>query len=122
MQLRNGDQVDSPYLGSGRFCGSTLPTLPDTSSHRLHVKLVLTPETATAGGLLHLTSRAVSGCGGQLRLTHDQPELTISTPNYPNIPPAYSACQWTAVAPATEAVRIDFEEPFDITTSRRRVL
>ena len=110
--------MDSPYLGAGRFCGTARPSLPDTSSHRLLVKLVLSPTSATAGSLLRITYRAVSGCGGQLRLTADQPQLTISTPNYPNVPPAYSACRWTAVAPGTDAIKVDFVESFDITTSR----
>ena len=111
--------MDSPYLGAGRFCGTSRPSLPDTSSHRLHVKLVLTPDSDGAGGLLQLSYRSVSSCGAQLLLTSEQPELTISTPNYPNIPPAFSACQWTAVAPATKAIKVDFVDSFDITTSRR---
>ncbi|XP_043205584.1 cubilin-like [Amphibalanus amphitrite] len=117
--IRNGDQVDSPYLGSGRFCGTSRPSLPDTSSHRLHVKLVLTPGSDGTGGLLRLTYRSAATCGGQLVLSDQQPALTISTPNYPNIPPAYSACRWSAVAPASRAVQVDFIDSFDITTSFR---
>ncbi|KAF0296268.1 Cubilin [Amphibalanus amphitrite] len=117
--IRNGDQVDSPYLGSGRFCGTSRPSLPDTSSHRLHVKLVLTPGSDGTGGLLRLTYRSAATCGGQLVLSDQQPALTISTPNYPNIPPAFSACRWSAVAPASRAVQVDFIDSFDITTSFR---
>lgn len=40
-QLRNGDSVDSPVLGSGRLCGTTVPSGTFmTTGNRLHVKFV----------------------------------------------------------------------------------
>ena len=37
------------------------------------------------------------GCGGQVRLSMDEPELTITSLNYPNVPPAHAECVWHVV-------------------------
>lgn len=47
LQLRNGDSVDSPVLGSGRLCGNTVPTELVTSGNRLHVKFVSDAQTSS---------------------------------------------------------------------------
>lgn len=41
----------------------------------------------------------------------------ITSPNYPNIPLPHSECIWTIRAPNSEAIIINFEENFDISTS-----
>jgi len=37
LLLRNGGSKTSPFLGGGRFCGTSIPTVPESSSNRIHV-------------------------------------------------------------------------------------
>lgn len=32
--LKNGASMESPFLGEGKFCGTTIPTVEKTSSNR----------------------------------------------------------------------------------------
>lgn len=32
--LRNGESLESPFLGQGKYCGTTIPSIPKTSSNR----------------------------------------------------------------------------------------
>ncbi|XP_065577284.1 cubilin-like isoform X11 [Artemia franciscana] len=38
--FRNGDSVDSPFVGNGKYCGQSPPASLETSSNQLHVKFV----------------------------------------------------------------------------------
>lgn len=58
-------------------------------------------------------------CGGEFVFTDKQKEWQISSPNYPNIPPTYAECTWTAVAPAGERLSIHFLERFDLSYSEK---
>lgn len=73
--------------------------------------------------LKYLNSRGEScrevsmNCGGEFHLSSKQKEWEISTPNYPNIPPPYSECVWTAMAPGKERIFIHFIERFDLSNT-----
>ncbi|EFN66210.1 Cubilin [Camponotus floridanus] len=56
-------------------------------------------------------------CGGQFIFTSTNNRWTISSPNYPNIPPTYTECTWTAIAPAGERLSIHFLDRFDLSYS-----
>jgi len=58
-------------------------------------------------------------CGGEFILTSKQNKWEISTPNYPNIPPAFAECTWTATAPAGEKLSIHFLDRFDLSYSEK---
>jgi cubilin len=38
LLLRNGDSKTSPFLGGGRFCGTNIRTVPESSSNRVHIE------------------------------------------------------------------------------------
>ena len=43
FQIRNGGFTTSPVLGSGKYCGSSLPSLPETSSNQVYIQLMYKP-------------------------------------------------------------------------------
>ncbi|XP_033347146.1 cubilin [Bombus vosnesenskii] len=114
LMLKNGGEIASPLLGAGKYCGFVTPTPLQTTGNRLYVK---------AHGIqsninFKLTYSEVSmNCGGEFYLTSKQKEWEIATPNYPNIPPTYSECTWTAIAPGRERIFIHFIERFDLSSS-----
>ncbi|XP_050461753.1 cubilin-like [Cataglyphis hispanica] len=114
LLLKNGDGMLSPLLGNGKYCGNVAPPELETTGNRLYVKV-------TGTGYQYrfkLTYREVSmNCGGEFVFTDKQKEWQISSPNYPNIPPTYAECTWTAVAPAGERLSIHFLERFDLSYS-----
>lgn len=68
--------------------------------------------------ILDESSREVNmNCGGEFHLSDKQKEWEISTPNYPNVPPPYSECIWTAMAPGKERIFIHFTERFDLSNT-----
>lgn len=56
-------------------------------------------------------------CGFTVTLSKTSNKTLISSPNYPNIPPPHSECEWIIMVPNGEIVKADFENRFDITTS-----
>lgn len=46
LQLRNGANEESPFLGSGRYCGTTVPANLETNGNHLFVHFT----TWTHGG------------------------------------------------------------------------
>ncbi len=58
------------------------------------------------------------GCGGALQLSgpssSDLAEVEISSPEYPNAPPAHAECVWRIMAPPGKRVQIDFVDQFYI--------
>nr|XP_012218853.1 PREDICTED: cubilin-like [Linepithema humile] len=115
LLLKNGHETLSPLLGNGKYCGNVTPSELETTGNRVYVK-------ATGNGLnfrFKLTYREVSMvCGGRYILTSKDNKYEISTPNYPNIPPAFAECTWTATAPAGEKLSIHFLDRFDLSYSK----
>ncbi|ODM98815.1 Cubilin [Orchesella cincta] len=113
--LRNGANNESPFLGSGRYCGSTAPPILETSGNHLFVHFT----SWTHGGKgFALTYEEVSlGCGGSVLLSDDTPSTIISSPNFPQIPPPYTECEWVFTAPQGEAVQVTFMMSFQLTIS-----
>lgn len=117
--LRNGAELDSPFLGIGQYCGTdrTIMTNLQTNSNRAYVRYY--PGRRAYRGDFTLNYEEVSiDCGGPILLTSTDSNRTISSPNYPNIPNAHIECIWNIVAPSGEVVRIDFVDRFDLTKSK----
>lgn len=38
--IRNGGTTMSPFLGVGKYCGRTIPTVPDSSSNEVYIQFV----------------------------------------------------------------------------------
>ncbi|CAL8142101.1 unnamed protein product [Orchesella dallaii] len=113
--LRNGANDESPFLGSGRYCGSTSPPVLETNGNHLFIHF----SSWTQGGKgFALTYEEVSlGCGGNVLLSDDAPSTLISSPNFPQIPPPYTECEWIFTAPQGEAVQVTFMVSFQLTVS-----
>ncbi|XP_033326417.2 cubilin [Megalopta genalis] len=107
--LKNGDKTSSDLLGDGNYCGNIMPPDLESSGNRLYVKYASIRPRAR----LKISYREVSlNCGGEYILKGKT--LNISTPNYPNIPPPYSECTWTIMAPSRERLSIHFVDRFDL--------
>lgn len=48
--MRNGANEESPFLGSGRYCGNTAPTVLETSGNHLYVEF----RSFTQGGKVRI--------------------------------------------------------------------
>ncbi|KAJ8930431.1 hypothetical protein NQ314_016757 [Rhamnusium bicolor] len=60
-----------------------------------------------------------ASCGGEIVLTQFDKSAEISSLNYPNIPPPHSECSWLIRGTPGESFRVDFEERFDLTNSKK---
>lgn len=60
-------------------------------------------------------------CGSRVKLDERFETTTISSPNYPNIPPSKIECVWTFVTNGEHRLQIDFLERFDLSSSTKSV-
>lgn len=49
-------------------------------------------------------------CGGQVNLNDGYSATEITSPLYPNIPPAHIECIWTVTAPSGERISLFIED------------
>nr|XP_020470999.1 cubilin [Monopterus albus] len=112
LELRNGPDVSSPPLG-GRLCGSSPPSLLQTTDNHLFIHFVSDGSNEASG--FKLTFEAHSqACGGFIELNDNDPPGYITSPNYPGNYPQNIDCIWVITVPLGEAVQIDFEDQFYI--------
>uniref|UniRef100_A0A3B5L191 Cubilin n=1 Tax=Xiphophorus couchianus TaxID=32473 RepID=A0A3B5L191_9TELE len=112
LQLRNGPDGSSPILG-GRICGSSPPSILQTTDNHLHIHFV-TDSSNEASGFKLIFEVHNEACGGSILLTDNDPPGYITSPNYPQNYPQNIDCTWVITVPNGEAVQIDFEEDFYI--------
>ncbi|XP_015589651.1 cubilin [Cephus cinctus] len=114
LMLKNGGSDTSPILDKGKFCGNTPISSLQTTGNQLYVKHVGYNQIST----FKLTYKEVGlDCGERVIMSKDQNRFEISSPNYPNIPPPFSECIWTFLAPAGERLAIHFIDRFDLSNS-----
>lgn len=112
--IKNGIDEQSPILGDGKYCGNNnRAIIPQTSSNRAFVEYNSASYSVINSFKLRYYE-VQHECGGQIRLTTFNTNTTISSPNYPSIPPAHIQCIWTIIGPAGEQLKIDFLERFDM--------
>ncbi|XP_054002675.1 cubilin [Hylaeus anthracinus] len=109
--LKDGDKSSAAFVGKGKYCSNDdLPPVLTTLSNRLYVKV-----TGRFKFNFKLRYKQIGmNCGGEYIADK---YLDISTPNYPNIPPPYTECTWTIIAPNKERISIHFIERFDLTST-----
>lgn len=56
-----------------------------------------------------------TNCGGQIHLNDINNFNQITSPSYPNIPPAHIECVWTVVAPSGERLSVNLVD-LDLST------
>ncbi|RZF39688.1 hypothetical protein LSTR_LSTR013176 [Laodelphax striatellus] len=103
--LKNGETSASPNLGVGKFCGTDIPVLPDTSSNHLYVKY---PALIHARGFKLLYREVSLNCGWDIKLAKNNDTQIITTRNYPSTPDPHTECVWRVTAPPGRSIHIDF--------------
>ncbi|XP_017269603.1 cubilin [Kryptolebias marmoratus] len=111
LELRNGPDASSPLLG--RVCGTSPPSLLQTTDNHLFIHFVSDASNEATG--FKLTFEAHSqACGGFIELNDFDPPGYLTSPNYPQNYPMNIDCIWVITVPNGEAVQIDFEDEFYI--------
>lgn len=112
--IRNGIHEDSPFLGDGKFCDGS-PTIPPTSGNKAFVQFIRNHIYSRSTDFILKYQQIEYDCGGTHTLDYSLDSITISTPNYPNIPSPHIDCLWRVTAPNGELLRVEFLERFDLT-------
>ena len=126
LMLRNGVSDTSPLMlihpgqsqsqQNGRLCGSQRPARHNSTSNVMSLRFHSDGSGSASGFKFHFR-QTEHGCGGHVRLTETMPEIEVSSPNHPNMPPAHSECIWNIMAPPEHRIQADFVERFDIRPS-----
>ncbi|KAG4066297.1 hypothetical protein HA402_000521 [Bradysia odoriphaga] len=115
--LKNGASMESPFLGQGKFCGTTTPTVDKTSSNRALVVFKEDAALARVSSFALRYEEVTFDCGGTIVFNGENSSI-ISSPNFPNIPHPHIECVWTVIVPSGELIQVDFIERFDVTNSK----
>ncbi|CAG2107294.1 unnamed protein product, partial [Medioppia subpectinata] len=104
--LKNGGRKRSPPLGGGRYCGQTIPTIPESSSDMIRVEFYARRDLHADFRLRY--NEVSVGCGDHIELTASNSSVNISSPNYPQQPPHRVECDWVIMSPVNTNIRFDF--------------
>ncbi|XP_053675116.1 cubilin homolog [Anopheles nili] len=104
VAIMNGMDEHSPLLG--RFSGTDIPSSIQTSGNRGFVQY--RPSNIGSNGFRLLYREVGIECGGSVVLNVQYNSTEITTPNYPDSPPAHTECLWTVLAPGGELLWIEF--------------
>ncbi|XP_019897556.2 cubilin [Esox lucius] len=115
LELRNGPDASAPSLG-GRLCGTSLPSITQTTDNNLHIQFVSDANNEGHGFKLTFEAHSLA-CGGVIELQDSDPPGYITSPNYPQNYPQNVDCVWVIIVPNGESVQIDFEGEFYIETT-----
>lgn len=114
--IRNGIHDDSPFLGVGKYC-TDAPSIPATSGNRAIVQFARNRLLQRSNEFILKYSQVEHECGGAYTLDYSTDSVTISTPNYPNIPSPHIECVYRVTAPNGELLKMEFLERFDLMPS-----
>ncbi|XP_066485218.1 cubilin [Tiliqua scincoides] len=121
VELRNGPDLSAPPLGpsggNGKFCGSSPFSTMHTTDNQLLVHFSSDSSNGGQGFQLKFEAKSLA-CGGNIYISSSNPSGFVSSPNYPGNYPSHADCVWTIIAPYGEAVRLQFEDQFDIEPSQ----
>ncbi|XP_045491488.1 LOW QUALITY PROTEIN: cubilin homolog [Colias croceus] len=119
VMVRNGESMESPLLGVGKYCGyphETLDALISTSN-AVHVSYFSNNRVLSTRKFMTFKLRYEElniECGLTSSLDNGHKWEVINSPNYPSIPMPFSECVWIFTAPPGEILRVDFIERFDV--------
>ncbi|VVC39264.1 EGF-like, conserved site,EGF-like calcium-binding domain,CUB domain,EGF domain,EGF-like calcium- [Cinara cedri] len=104
--LKNGLNEDSPVLGQGKYCEKTeLPEL-NTTNNKLQIEIKFKP-----GETIRMSFKEKSlHCGGQIHLNRLYNVTQITSPAFPDQPPAHTECIWIVVAPLGDQISLHIED------------
>ncbi|XP_026326618.1 cubilin homolog [Hyposmocoma kahamanoa] len=118
VTVRNGDSTQSPFLGSGKYCGyehenreGSLETSGNTLLVTYTIGYLRRFQTTQPRGFQNFRIRFEEKsfeCGATSKLDADHPWEIVNSPNYPSVPVPYSECVWVFSGPPGEVLRVDF--------------
>ncbi|KAI5643882.1 CUB domain-containing protein [Phthorimaea operculella] len=117
--IRNGDSIEAPMLGNGKYCGREFENREDleTSSNAVfisyHSNLILISPRTFRNFRIHFEEKGME-CGGTFALDEITNWKVFNSPDYPNVPTPYSECEWVFKGPPGVVLRIEFIERFDL--------
>ncbi|XP_028157640.1 cubilin homolog [Ostrinia furnacalis] len=114
--VRNGESSESPFAGSGKYCGYEHEdrSLFTSTSNSLHISYRTTSRQRQFKSFVLWYEEQNIECGGTSELSSDHSWEIINSPNYPSVPTPYMECSWVFTGPPGEILRIDFVDRFDI--------
>ncbi|CAI6368736.1 unnamed protein product [Macrosiphum euphorbiae] len=105
--LKNGFYEDSSFMGKGKYCKVSKESTLSTTDNMLQINAVLD------GGYnivkIAFEEKSIN-CGGEISLNDAYSITQITSPSYPNIPPAHIECIWTVVAPSATRISVTIED------------
>ncbi|XP_072020163.1 LOW QUALITY PROTEIN: cubilin-like [Amphiura filiformis] len=119
LELRSGLSSTSPPLGNanGRYCGTSQPSRLETPSNTLRLTFISDGSGPGTAGFQLSFLAVQEGCGGHRVLSQADygfEGYELTSQNYPQNYPPNAECVWIITAPATEAIQLDFMDPFYI--------
>ncbi|VVC99646.1 unnamed protein product [Leptidea sinapis] len=119
VMLRNGESIDSPLLGIGKYCGYSheIRDELESSSNSIHISYVTKRNLQIFQNFKLRYEEKNVVCGVTSILDTDHSWETIHSPNYPSVPMPYSECIWSFTGPPGDILRIDFIDRFDVDKS-----
>ncbi|KAL5234243.1 hypothetical protein ACI65C_001653 [Semiaphis heraclei] len=104
--LKNGFYEDSTLVGQGKYCNTSNIKTLSTTDNKLQVIVNI-----MLHDIIKIAFEETSiNCGGQIYLNDVYNITQITSPSYPNIPPAHTECIWTVVATAGEQISVTIED------------
>ncbi|XP_029345463.1 cubilin isoform X3 [Acyrthosiphon pisum] len=113
--LKNGLYEDSSFMGKGKYCNESKESTLFTTDNMLQINAVL----VRGDNIIKIAFEEKStNCGGQIFLNDAYDITQITSPSYPNIPPAHIECIWTVVAPSATRISVTIED-LDLSISEK---
>jgi len=94
VEVRNGNSESDPLIG--RYCGSSAPSLLNSTGTMMFVKFVSNSDAVFNSGFSATYTSYLAGCGGNLIGASGN----ITSPNYPSNYPTLSDCVWILTVPS----------------------
>ncbi|XP_058986387.1 cubilin homolog [Musca domestica] len=88
----------------------------NSSSNYLAIQYKLALPRPIMSRRWNLTYREYSTCNEEYRLIPEANSINITSPNYPNVPPPHTECEWRVMAPRGELIDIKFFDDFHMNT------
>ncbi|XP_045763527.1 cubilin homolog [Maniola jurtina] len=114
--LRNGESIESPYLGNGKYCGFSHENMSEMVSSSNVISVSYVSLDSIPNFKLRYEEKNIE-CGVTSTLDFDHKWEVITSPNYPSVPIPYTECVWIFRGPPGEIIKIDFLDRFDLEPS-----
>uniref|UniRef100_A0A1I8N3F6 Uncharacterized protein n=2 Tax=Musca domestica TaxID=7370 RepID=A0A1I8N3F6_MUSDO len=116
--IYDGIDRHAPLLPPGKLCipQNVSQIQMNSSSNYLAIQYKLALPRPIMSRRWNLTYREYSTCNEEYRLIPEANSINITSPNYPNVPPPHTECEWRVMAPRGELIDIKFFDDFHMNT------